>query len=176
MLNLSLFSIFISFSAFAGFRVEGEWIKTRKNEYRYVTNYEVKRVKRPLNNFPWIEEDCHDTGNRFASWSKTLTYELTYNGTLNFNLLGFFDVDLGKEKSKSIEFTFQRWVTPTLGIRARHVLHEEFEIWDGVTEVEFRHGNDVVVGEKSYPFRLNKMNYGISVERENVEICDDKLP
>ena len=159
----------------AGERVEGEWIKSRKSEYRYVTTYEVRRVKRPLNNFPWIQEDCHDSGNRFAGWSQTLSYEVIYSGSLNFNLLGFLDVDLGREKSKSVEFTFQRWITPTLGVRARHVLNEEFENWVGETKVEFRHEDKTTWGKKTYAFSLNKMNYGISVSREDVEFCEESV-
>jgi hypothetical protein len=171
MIYLLLF-VFSS-SGFASEIVEGPWIKGRKNDYRYVTQYEKINIKRPLNDFPWIEEDCHDNGNRFANWSKGHSYEITYNGALSFSLLGFFDVELGTERTKTIEFTFQRWVTPTLGIRARHVLHEEYEIWEGETRVEFRRDNSSFYGEKVYPFRLDKMNYGISVVRTNVEFCED---
>lgn len=166
---LTLFSSFV----FALERVEGPWIKGRRSEYRYVTIYGIKDVKRPLKNFPWIEEDCHDNGNRFANWSKSHSYEITYSGALSFSLLGFLDVELGNERTKTVEFTFQRWVTPTLGIKARHVLHEEYEVWEGETLVEYRSGDNSYVADKTYPFRLDKMNYGISVERTNVQYCEE---
>ena len=159
-------------AAFASFKVEGEWISKRKYDYRFVTTYEVKQVKKPLNNFPWIEEDCHDNGARFANWSKSLSYEITYGGSLSFNLLGFADIDLGKERSKTVEFSFQRWVTPTLGLRARHTLYEEYEIWEGTTRREYRYGNHIEQGKKTYSFRLEKINYGISVVRNVIAQCE----
>ena len=169
-MHLLIFIVF-NFQAFAQVRVEGEWISKRKYDYRYVTEYEVKTIKRPLKNFPWIEEDCHDQGNRFANWSKSMSYEIVYSGSLNFNLLGIFDIDLGNERSKTIEFNFQRWITPSEGIKARHILHEEFEVWEGKTNIEYRYGNLIEVGKKTYPFKLEKANYGIFVERVNVVEC-----
>lgn len=170
MISFIIGLIFVS-QAFAQFRAEGEWINKRKHQYRYVTNYEIKNVKRPLKNFPWIEEDCHDQGSRFASWSKSMSYEIIYSGSVSFDLLGFLDIELGNERSKTVEFTFQRWVTPTEGIRARHVLHEEFEVWEGETYIEYRNGDTIEIGLKTYPFKLEKVNYGISVERINVTSC-----
>jgi hypothetical protein len=170
MLSFILSLVFLPLT-YAQFKVESDWITKKKYDYRYVTNYEVKTIKRPLKNFPWIEEDCHDQGNRFANWSKSMSYDIVYSGSLSFSLLGFLDIDLGKEKSKTVEFTFQRWVTPTEGIKARHVLHEEFEIWEGQTQVQYRYGNVIEIGNKTYPFKLEKVNYGISVVRVNVEEC-----
>jgi hypothetical protein len=92
---------------------------------------------------------------------------------VNFNLLGILEVDLGAERSKTVEFSFQRWVTPTQGIRAKHVLHEAYEIWEGFTVKEIRIGDEIEESEVISPFRLYKMNYGISVVRTDVEICDE---
>jgi hypothetical protein len=159
-------------SAFSKNIIEGEWIKKRKSEYRYVTTFDIIKVKRPLKNFPWIEEDCHDNGNRFANWSRNMSYDITYSGSVNFGLLGFLDIDLGAERSKTVEFNFQRWVTPTLGIKAKHVLHEEYEVWQGETRREYRDGDSTYMGNKSYPFKLEKINYGISVVRNIESYCD----
>lgn len=153
---------------------EGEWIAGRKYDYRYITNYEVKNVSRPLSGFPWIEEDCHDEGGRFAHWSKSLSYEITYGGQLKFSLLGFVEIDFGAERSKAIQLTFQRWVTPTRGIRARHILTEEYQNWVGETQVEKRYTDGrTEMSNNKYPFKLSKMNYGISVEREVLEVCEN---
>lgn len=171
MLTLIIMTI-LSLNSFASFKAEGEWIKKRKYDYRYVTEYDVITIKRPLKNFPWIEEDCHDQGNRFANWSKSMSYEIIYSGSVNFKLLGILDIDLGNERSRTVEFNFQRWITPTEGIKARHILHEEFEVWEGKTFIEYRYGDSIEVGEKFYPFKLEKINYGISVERVNVRSCE----
>jgi hypothetical protein len=164
-------SLIISTNLFAQFSIQGEWIKKRKHELRYVSHYEVKKIKRPLVNFPWIQEDCHDQGNRFANWSKSLSYEIVYSGAISFNLLGLLDIDLGKENTKTIEFTFQRWITPTEGIKAKHVIFEEFEIWEGHTQAEYREGDNIERGEEVFPFKLQKINYGISVQRIETEDC-----
>ena len=170
MFGLILMIMIIFSQAFAQIRVEGEWFKKRKYQYRYVTEYEVKTIKRPLKNFPWIEEDCHDQGSRFASWSKSMSYDIVYSGSVNFKLLGL-DIELGNERSKTVEFTFQRWVTPTEGIKARHILYEEFEVWEGKTYKEYQYGDVTELSEKTYPFKLERINYGISVERINVVEC-----
>jgi hypothetical protein len=169
---LKLMILLLSFASIAEEKVYGEWIAKRKYDYRYVTTYKVKKVKKPLKDFPWIEEDCHDSGNRFANWSKSLSYDITYTGSVAFNLLGFLDIDLGGERSKTIEFTFQRWVTPELGIKARHILHEEFEIWEGFTQVEYRYGELIEPAETRTPFRLDNVNYGIFVKREILQRCE----
>ena len=162
-----------SINSFSEETVIGPWIKGKRYDYRYVTHYNIERVKRPMRNLPWIEEDCHDSGNRFANWSKTISYSLSYRGGLNFSLLGFLEIDLGAERSKTIDFTFQRWVTPTDGIRARHRLFEEFENWKGETQIEYRYPDQLIErGEKTYPFSLSNASYGISVEREIIQVCD----
>jgi hypothetical protein len=102
-----------------------------------------------------------------------MAYEIVYSGNVSFNLLGFLDLEFGKEKAKTIEFTFQRWVTPTLGLKARHILHEEFEIWEGETRKEYQSGSDLITKNKPTSFRLEKMNYGISVVREVLEVCPE---
>lgn len=170
MFGLAL--LFVASPVFSKNVIEGDWIKTRRSEYRYVTTYEVKKVKKPLKNYPWIEEDCHDNGNRFANWSKSMSYDITYSGAVNFNLLGFFDLDLGTERSKTVEFNFQRWVTPTLGIKAKHVLHEEYEVWHGETRREYRVGDSTYMDDRAYPFKLEKINYGISVVRNIESYCE----
>jgi hypothetical protein len=155
-------------------RTVGPWIHSRKSTYRYVTEYEVKKIRKPLWGYPWIEEDCHDTGNRFANWAQTITYEVSYGGGLNFSLLGFFEVDLGGERSRSIEYTFQRWVTPTEGIRARHRLMENYETWEGTTYLEIQTPHGTQRTDRTFPFFLDRLNYGISVEREILEVCTPK--
>lgn len=170
--TLWLLASIFTVSSFASVIRTGDWIEGRRQDYRYVTTYETQKTIRPFQGFPQIEQDCHDEGQRFASWAKSVSYEITYSGGLNFSFLGFAELDLGADRSKTVEFTFQRWVIPTKGLRARHTLMEDFEVWSGITEVEFRDADGMIKkGSKTYPFKLDRMNYGISVHREILEIC-----
>ncbi len=165
--------IMTSFAAKATEVRTGEWIQRKNYEYRYVTTYEIEKISRPMSGFPWIEEDCHDEGQRFANWAKSISYEISYGGSVKFSLLGFMEIDLGADRSKTVELTFQRWVVPTKGIRARHRLMEEFQNFEGTTKKEKRYYQDgrVELSKNSRPFKLSKVHYGISVEREVLEIC-----
>lgn len=166
---------FISSTAFASQTTHGEWIEGRRFDYRYITTYEVTTISRPLKNFPWIEEDCHDDGDRFANWAKTISYEMIYSGNISFELLGI-GLDLGGERGQSIEFSFERWIHATRGIKARHTLLEEYENWVGVTTLEMRYPDGTQVLQKqSYPFSISKVNYGLRVKREIVQVCEDIL-
>lgn len=169
---LTLLVSFIFSSAFASQVSYGDWIEGRRYDYRYITNYEVKKISRPLKNFPWIEEDCHDDGDRFSNWAKTISYEMVYSGSISFELLGM-GLELGHERGQTVEFSFERWIHATKGIKARHTLFEEFENWTGSTSVEFRYpdGNHIM-GKRTYPFSLEKVNYGLRVQREILEVCE----
>lgn len=168
---LSAITLLLSFTVFGSEKIEGPWLKARNYDYRYVTTYDVTNVKKPLKHYPWIEEDCHDQGARFASWTQTMSYEVSYNGSVGFNLLGIFEVELGSDRARTHEFAFQRWVTPTLGVKARHILHEEYEVWTGTTAKEYRYGSTIETDEKTTPFSLEKVNYGISVVRKITGEC-----
>lgn len=166
--------LFLATSAFATTETKyGEWVEGRRYDYRYITTFDTKRISHPMAGFPWIEQDCHDEGNRFANWSKNISYQVTYGGGLKFALLGFMEIDLTHDRSKTYEFTFQRWVVPTKGIKARNTLMEEYDVLEGETRVEYRYSdNDTEMGEEVYPFKLSKTNYGISVKREVLEVCE----
>lgn len=165
-----IFVMLFPLMSFAG-TLTGDWVQGRRADYRYVTNYEVETIQKPFRGVPWIQEDCHDAGDRFANWSRTVAYEITYNGGLSFDLLGV-GFELGASRSQSVELAFERWIHATDGIKARHVLHEEYENWIGETRVEFRNDNgETYFGSKVYPFRLNKMNYGLFVKRDVLEVC-----
>jgi hypothetical protein len=173
MINLILAGLFSFAFVHASQTIEGEWIKGRKSDYRYLTTYEVIKVSRPLKNFPWIEEDCHDDGDRFANWAKTISYQVTYSGSISFELLGL-GFELGGEKARTVEFTFERWIHATRGIKARHTLMEEYENWVGNTQVEFMsHQGEITRGLKTYPFSLSKVNYGLKVKRDILQECVD---
>jgi hypothetical protein len=173
MLRIFIFTCFFFVTNSYAEMIEGPWIKRGRKEFRYVTLYKVKKVRAPFPGVPWIEEDCHDQGTRFASWSKKHSYEITYSGSVDFSLLGFMDLGFGAEKSRSVEITFQRWVTPELGVKARHVLFEEYEIWEGKTFKEKLIDSEIIRDEDSYAFKLDKMNYGISVSRTVIEKCNN---
>lgn len=149
----------------------GEWVRGRREDFRYVTEYQVKKTERPFKGVPWIQEDCHDDGDRFANWSRTMAYEITYSGGVSFELLGV-GLELGGERTQSVELAFERWIHATRGIRAKHVLFESFEDWEGLTRVEFLTASgEIVPGKKKYPFRLSHMNYGLFVKRDILEVC-----
>lgn len=168
LILLSLFSL----RAIASHQTYGEWIEGRKSDYRYVTTYEVSKVSKPLKSFPWIEEDCHDDGDRFANWAKTISYEMIYSGNISFELLGL-GLELGGERGQTIEFSFERWIHATKGIKARHTLVEEYENWVGTTKVEFKYPDGTqVFGNKTYPFSISKVNYGLRVERKIIQLCE----
>jgi hypothetical protein len=153
--------------------VKGEWIEGHRYNYRYITEYSVEEVSQPLKNFPWIQEDCHDDGDRFANWAKTISYEITYSGRVSFDLLGL-GFELGGERGKSIEFTFERWIHATKGIRARHILMEEFQNWVGVTRREYMYPDGhTKMGKRTYPIKIEKVNYGLYVKRDILEYCKE---
>jgi hypothetical protein len=159
-----------SFTALAD-TVTGDWVKGRNKDFRYITDYEVKTTQRPYKGVPWIQQDCHDDGQRFANWSRIISYSITYSGGLSFELLGI-DLELGGERGQTIEVGFERWIHARAGIKAKHILYEEFENWEGTTRVEFRDNAGVVsLGTKTYPFKLDHMNYGLFVKREILEVC-----
>jgi hypothetical protein len=153
--------------------VEGPWIKKGNRQIRYVTEYEVQKIKTPFVGMPWIEEDCHDQGTRFANWSKKHSYEMTYSGSIDFSLLGFIDLGFGADRSRSVEITFQRWITPELGIKARHILHEEYERWNGITYKEIKDKTGEIRVTDSSDFSVDKINYGISVVRIVLARCEN---
>ena len=100
-----------------------------------------------------------------------MSYEISYSGAIGFNLLGIVEVELGADRSRTYEFSFQRWVTPTFGIKARHTLHEEYENWIGTTVKEFKYGEAIETSDRSTSFRLDKVNYGLSVVRTIIGEC-----
>lgn len=173
MLKSFFFLILLSGSAIAAEHIQtGEWIRARRYDYRYKTVYDIESVSRPLQHHPWIQEDCHDDGDRFANWEKSISYEVTYSGDISFDLLGF-SFGFGRDRSESVSVSFQRWVHATKGLRARHTLMENFQVWKGVTIVEYRYADgSIVEGDREYDFKLGPLNLGLSVEREILEVCE----
>jgi hypothetical protein len=171
-ISVFLMTLLFSSSAFSSQKIFGDWIETRRYDYRYVSTYEVSAVSQPLKIFPWIEEDCHDDGDRFANWVKTIRYQMTYSGIISFKLLGV-GLELGGESAREIEFVFERWIHATKGIKARHTLFEEYENWVGTSKVEFRYPDGTQEFEnRTYPFTIKKVNYGLRVERKIIQLCD----
>lgn len=160
-------------SAFASQAIHGDWIKGRKYDHRYVSSYEISTVSKPLKNFPWVEEDCHDDGDRFANWAKTISYQINYSGTISLEFLGM-GLELGGQRSQMVELSFERWVHATRGVMARHALFEEYENWQGRTRIEYRYPDGTqTLGTRTYPFSVTKINYGLRVQRKIIHLCDD---
>ena len=146
-----------------------------KKHYRYLTSYNVYEKVRPYGNFPYIEEDCHNESDRFFNWTETISYTITYSGQIGFELLGI-DLELGGERSKQVEFGFEKWVQATKGIRARHYLMARSEDWIGiVNRAEYdKTSKEWKLDTKSSKFKLTDQNMGLFVKREIVEICSNE--
>jgi hypothetical protein len=166
--------IFIVFSGSSAGAEEiiGEWQERWGQQFRYHSFASYRKVSRPLKNFPWIQEDCHDEGDRFANWNKTLKYSINYQGKVGFSFLGL-GLELGSEVGRSLEFGLERWIHATRGMRARHILYEEYEVMEGYSQKEIlKKDGSLLLQEKKHPFRVTHLNYGIYVKREILEMCD----
>lgn len=87
---------------------------------RYVTVYNKKTVDEPIENIPRFEENCHDQGDRVASWSFTRSYSRSVESGVSLNLLGMVDIQLGADISRSFDISITRWIQTQLGVQALH--------------------------------------------------------
>ena len=87
---------------------------------RYITVYNKEVVDEPVKNVFRFEENCHDQGNRIASWEFTRSYTRSIQAGASFKLLGLFDIDFGGELSRSFDITITRWIQAELGVQAIH--------------------------------------------------------
>ena len=105
--------------------------------WRYVTVYNVEQVSEPVANVPQFAENCHDQGNRVASWEFTRSYSRSISTGASFSLLGMFDIDLGGEISRSFDITITRWIQAELGVEAIHTAILKSEKRVGMTYQQF---------------------------------------
>jgi hypothetical protein len=180
ILLLSLIFLAMNAKAVTGDYAHNVWGPVKENpitkkQYRYLTSYNVIENIRPYGNFPYIEEDCHDESDRFFNWFETVSYSITYSGQIGFELLGF-DLELSGERSKQVEFGFEKWVQATKGIRARHYLMARSEDWVGIVKkAEYdKETKKWIITKKSSDFRLTDLNMGLFVERKIIEVCDNQ--
>lgn len=157
-------------------KVSGRWMNgSFGKKYRYVSTYTTKTITRPVKGFPWFQEECHDDGDTdWSQWNQMISYEVAYNGSIGFELLGF-SLEFGRDVGRSHTIGFNRWISATAGIKARHVLAEEYEVLEGVTrkEVMDRNGTIRDLGWES-PFKISHLNYGLLVQRSILEVCDQE--
>lgn len=160
--------------SFAQDKVQGPWLKGRRGkEFRYITTYTTTSVDRPVSGIPWFQEECHDDGETdWTQWNQMITYEVAYSGSIGFELLGF-SLEFGRDVGKSHTVGFNRWISATAGIKARHALHEVYDVVTGTTrmEVKYRDGSIHDAGWED-KFEVTHKNYGLRVERTIVEVCE----
>lgn len=107
------------------FKIQGP-IKERKlglkyDRVQYITLYNKVAFERAVIGMPAFVEDCHDDGDRFASWSKDVSWSRSFSAGASFELLGI-GISSGVDIQKEVSFSIQRWVHSRLGVNAKHTL------------------------------------------------------
>lgn len=107
------------------FKIQGP-IKKRKlglkyDRVQFVTLYNKVPFERAVVGMPSFIEDCHDDGDRFASWSKDVSWSRSFSAGASFDLLGI-GISSGVDIQHEVSFSIQRWVHSRLGIHAKHTL------------------------------------------------------
>lgn len=141
--------------------------------YRYVTFYNVEVLETPIKNVFSMREDCHNEGDRFASWAFEVSISRTIESSLGFKLLGL-EIQFGADVSKDISSTFEAWAHAQLGIKASHKPHIIHEVWSGETfKVKFYPKSNETIWdlENVEPFKMDYINSEFFVKRVNVEKC-----
>lgn len=156
-------------------KVSGPWMRARwsNQEFRYVTTYSTYSVDKALKGFPWFQEECHDNGETdWSQWNQAVTHSVNYNGTVGFELLGF-SLEFGRDVGRSHTIGFNRWISAVGGIRARHTLHEVYDVMKGVTRKEIKYADGTIrqMGTEK-PFEITGLNYGLRVNRTILEVCE----
>lgn len=175
MMKAILFLILsLPFHSFAQDKVQGPWLRSRSgNEFRYISTYTTTTVDRAVKGFPWFQEDCHDNADGdWTQWNQMITYSVNYTGGIGFDLLGF-SLEFGRDVGKSHTIGFNRWISASGGITARHALHEVYDVVEGITRMEVKYKNGTIaLSDWQEPFKVTHKNYGLRVERTIMEVCD----
>lgn len=142
--------------------------------WRYVTLYNQITKEEPVKNVPIFEENCHDQGDRVASWEFTRGYERTINTGASLSMLGFLDIDFGGEITRSFEVSITRWIQAELGVHALHIPLIKSESLVGVTFKQYYYPNSNNIVEKALSksqFEVNYLKPIFKVERQIIGEC-----
>lgn len=155
--------------------IVGPTLESRKYYYRYITYFNTDTVEEYLD-VPWVEENCHDDGDRFFNWNRSFNYRRSYEGGIGFDLLGI-SFETGFQTSSSVTMGYQRWVHAQKGIHARHSLKKISQEKVGVIHKQIKYkkfGNVIFSTNRKFPklFLLDNQNAGLTVEREIISECE----
>lgn len=153
----------------------GPTFEKRKYYYRYVTYYNTESVSEYLD-VPWVEELCHDDGDRFFNWNRSFNYRRSYEAGLSFSVLGI-GVESGFQTSQSVTMGYQRWIHAEKGVKARHFLKKISQIKSGLIQKQIKYkktGKTQFSTSSKFPkdFYLDNQSPGLVVERQILEICE----
>lgn len=143
--------------------------------WRYITLYNRVTYEEPVKNVPVFEENCHDEGNRVASWEFSRGYERSISTGASLSVLGFIDIDFGGSLSRSFQVTITRWIQAERGIQALHIPLLKSESLEGITyqEIYYPNTGKFEVRKLSNPkFEVNYLNPIFRVQREVIGVCE----
>lgn len=103
-----------------------------KYYYRFVTLYDEHQVEEAIDEYPRIQEFCHEYGNRFASWTIEKVFSRNISTSIGFELLGL-DLSFGAERSREVVFAFERWIIAVSGVEAIHTPMIRHKVRQGIT-------------------------------------------
>lgn len=166
---------FLSHADYSQEKISGPWLQGRwGKKFRYVTTYSTTTVDQAVKGFPWFKEECHDDGDTdWSQWNQMITYEVAYSGSIGFDLLGF-SLEFGRDVGRSHSVGFNRWISATAGISAKHTLHEVYDVMKGGTRMEVMYKDGTIVDQGwERPFEISHLNYGLRVKRDILEVCEE---
>ena len=141
---------------------------------RYITVYNKFIVDTPIESIPRFEENCHDQGDRVASWSFTKSYTRSISTGVSLSLLGMLDIGLGGELSRSFDISITRWIQTELGIQALHTAMLRSEKYEGMSYKQIYYPKSQKVVNRplvNHEFKIEHMNPIFHVEREILGNC-----
>lgn len=146
-----------------------------KYYWRYITVYNEIRTEQVIKDVPRFEENCHDQGNRVASWEFTKTFSREISTGASFSLLGFIEFDLGGSLSHEFSISITRWIQAVNGIWALHTPVLKSKEMRGMTYIQRYYPNEDRFEDIAIPrddFIVTNIDPIFSAEREIIGSCD----
>jgi hypothetical protein len=155
----------------------GKVKKRRRNLYwRYVTFYNVEENEGVAPEYPYIEENCYNDTNRFANWSGSLNYSISYAGSVSFSFVGI-ELGIAAATTREQQIGFEFWMHAHDGIHARHTLYKRSKTYKGYSYRQFYNtkSGEVYYSKKKRhkkEFYLDNQQLGLFVKREILGPCN----
>lgn len=143
--------------------------------WRYITVYNETSVENVIRDLPRFEENCHDDGNRVASWEFTRTFSRQISTGASFSLLGFLELDFGGGLSQEYTISITRWIQAQLGIYALHTPILKSKELRGMTYIQRYYPNEdrfENVSLANDEFLVTDINPIFRAEREIIGSCE----